>query len=117
RRHGRLADLTPLAAAVFREQLVEGSQTTDADQMVQLLAAVLEVFADVVVDLEPCALELAVQQLGEQRDARATARPRLGARLDVADHAQLSFADRLADGLLVEVVARAYRGSVGQRVD
>src|SRR5690606_31182651 len=116
-RHRRLADLAAHAAAVACDQLVERLDLFYPHQVIQLLPAELEVFAQVVVDLEPRALQLAVQELPQERHAGTAAGACLGAGLDGPYLAQLFRADRPANGGLVQVVAGANRRLVRQSID
>ena len=114
RRDGRLADLAATAAAVRGQRGVERLVLVKADQVVQLLAAVRKVLAQVVRHRDARAFELDLQQLGDQRNARSAGGARLGAALDRADGGQLLLAHGRADVALADVVARTDLRAVGQ---
>ena len=66
---------------MFLQQFVEGLNAFHADQVVQLLARVSEVLAQVVVHFNALFCQLGVQHLGDQRDTAAAAGPGFGFRL------------------------------------
>ena len=70
---GRFTHFTAVALAVFRQQFVEGLDAFHADQMVQLLARVSEVLAQVVVHFDALFRQLGVQHLSDQRNTAAAA--------------------------------------------
>ena len=78
---GRFTHFTAVTLAVFLQQFVEGLDAFHADQMVQLLARVSEVLAQVVVHFNALFCQLGVQHLGDQRDTAAAAGPGFGFRL------------------------------------
>ena len=61
RRDGGLADVAAPAPAVALDQLVERGDALHADEVVELLAGVREVFAEVGVDFDAALFELRVQ--------------------------------------------------------
>ncbi|ENO77080.1 cellobiohydrolase A [Thauera sp. 27] len=115
RRRRRFADVAAQALAVAREQVLETPDFADADQVVELLARVGEVLAQVVVHRQAEAGHLGLHDLGDQRHAAATGGAGLGAGLDLADGG-CAFADRRADLALAHVVAGADLRAVGQGV-
>ncbi len=66
---------------MFLQQFVEGLNAFHADQVIQLLARVSEVLAQVVVHFDALFRQLGVQHLSNQRNAAATASPGFGFRL------------------------------------
>ncbi len=73
RTDGRFTDFTPVALAMFLQQFVEGFDAFHADQVVQLLARVSEVLAQVVVHFDTLFRQFGVEHLGDQRDTAAAA--------------------------------------------
>ena len=63
RRDGRFADVAAHTSAVLVDQCVEGLHLADAHQVIQLLARVREVFAQVVVYRDAADRELGFQHL------------------------------------------------------
>ena len=97
------------------EELVEGLDPADPDEVVQRLAGVGEVLAQVVVHRHPAAGHLGLHHLGDQRYAAAAGGPGAGTGLDLGDGGGAAL-DRGADLALAHVVARADLGAVGQGV-
>ena len=112
RRRRWLADLAAVTAAVVADQLFEGANAFDLDDLEQVLAGVLEVLAKIPLDRFPSSLELGVEQAGHERHATAAARAGGGAFLHGAEIGELPLADRRADLALRDVVARADLGAV-----
>ena len=115
-RDRRLADLASSTAPVSLEQFVEGADLTDADQVEQLLSAVGKVFADVIVDLDAGLLELAFENVADERYAGTAARAGLRAALDVCDGVLPILSDDLAQSLLVDVVAGTNGCRIGKTI-
>src|SRR5574341_2196184 len=80
----RLADVAAASAAMLGDDLVEGSELAELDEMKQFLARMGEVLAEVAVDAEAALLHLGVQDLLRERAAAAAARRGLGLLLERA---------------------------------
>src|SRR5690606_23484192 len=117
RRDGRLADLTTLPAAMLADQVLEGANAPDAHEVIELLARVREVLAEVIVDGDPRAGELRLEQVGDQRGARAAAGPGLRALLDGRELREALLPDGFADRALGDVVSRANERRIAEGVD
>ena len=100
----------PWPVAVRGDQGVERLDPLDLGDLEELLAAVREVLAKVVVDRLADRLELGLEQVGHLRQAAAAAGAGLGARLDLGDRGEPLGADCVADLALADVVARADLG-------
>src|SRR5690606_14733056 len=116
RAHRRLADVAAdMAAAVPGQQLLEALDAFHADEVIELLAGVGEVFAQALVDFHAAGAQLVLDHLLEQRGAAAAAGGGLGAGLDPGDVAAAAV-DGRADRPLADVVAGADGGAVRQGV-
>ncbi len=73
RTDGWFTHFTAVTLAVFLQQLVEGFDAFHADQVIQLLARVSEVLAQVVVHFNALFRQLGVEHLGDQWDTTAAA--------------------------------------------
>ena len=104
--HRGLADVAAASAAVFFEQRVEGLDPAQAHQVVQVLARVREVLAQVGVDFQAALFELHLKQRLDQRHAAAAAGPGLGAGLEVS-HRSAAAVDGGHQRALAHVVAGA----------
>lgn len=70
---GRFTHFAAIALAVLGQQFVEGFNAFHADQVIQLLARVREVLAQVVVHFDALFRQFGVQHLSDQRDTAAAA--------------------------------------------
>jgi len=110
-RHG-LADVAAHAGAMLGQQILEALELAHAHQVVNLLARVREVLADVVVHGHAAARHLGLHDLGDQGHAAAAGGTGLGAGLHLGDGAG-ALAHGGADAALGDVVARADLCGVG----
>src|SRR5207237_7922746 len=69
--HCRLADVATKSTAVFFERCGKAAQAAYPDEGKQLLARIREVLAQMGVERDSFALQLALQDLGHQRRATA----------------------------------------------
>ena len=106
-----LARMDDVVDAVLVQQLGEGADVADAHQVIQLLARIREVLAQMVVDRHTQALQLGLENLRDQRHAAAAGRARFGAALEVRDGLR-AFDDGRAQLALAHVVARAQHGAL-----
>ncbi len=79
RAHQRFTDLATVTAPVAANQLIEAADMVDAHQVVNLLARIRKVLADVFFDLHTLLFQLMIQHLFHQRAASATAGSGFGA--------------------------------------
>ena len=114
RPHQRLADLTSVPLPVATNQLVKGANMVNAYQVVNLLARVREVFADILFHLHALLRQLELHHLLHQRAAAPAAGRRFGALLDGAD-IRCPRAHRLADIPFADVMARTDLRAFRQR--
>ncbi len=82
---GRFADVATPSAAVRRDQRIERLDALDAHEVVELLAGVREVLAQVGVDLDAARLKFRIQQLRNQWRTAATPGACLGAAANRAE--------------------------------
>nr|KGD10729.1 putative nitrite reductase (NAD(P)H), large subunit [Burkholderia pseudomallei] len=113
---GRLADVAAEAAPVLLQKRAERLEPLDAHHVIELLARIRKVLAQVVVHGEALLLHLGLQHLRDERHAAAARRARAGAALQRAE-ARRAARHRLAKLRLRHVVARADLRGVGQRID
>ncbi len=108
--HGRLAGLAAVRLRVvagLAHDLGERRQPLHHDDVVQVRAGVVEVRADVVLDLGAHVGHGPVEDARHERHAPAAARAGLGARLDLAHRLARALLGRLDHVALADVVARA----------
>src|SRR5690606_11856461 len=82
---GGLADFTTAPAAMFLQQLGKSLYLVNPGQVVQLLPAVFEVFANMIVDRDAAFLQLCVDHILEQRRATPATGAGLGVEFDVGE--------------------------------
>ena len=104
----------PAAGAVLLDQLAERRDAADAHHVEQLRAALLEVLAEGVADLDAGFGQLGLDQPLDQGHTRPATGAGLGAGLDRRDVGAALLVDRAPDGAGADVVARADVGLVGQ---
>ncbi len=112
----RLADVTAmLTMAVFAQQRLKALDALDADDAVQLLTGVREVFAQALVDFNAASRQFVLEHLLEQRSTTTATGRRLGIGLEFT---QISAAgiDLTADRALADVVAGADGRGIRQRI-
>src|SRR5471032_2396265 len=112
----RLADFAAEALPMLRQQRAEAFDFADADQVVQLLARIGEVLADVVVDGHAELFHFRLHDLRDQRHAAAAPGASLGAAFQRADGGGAA-GHGLAQRAFRDVVARADLRAGRQRVD
>src|SRR5690606_11633068 len=119
-RHDRcnrgLADVATESATVLLEHLAERTQLADAYEVIELLARVGEVLAEMVVHGDAATCELRFEYLGDERAAASAGRGRLRCRLECTDGRAARF-DRCAERAFADVVAGADLRTFGQRCD
>ncbi|MNS61706.1 hypothetical protein D3C72_947390 [compost metagenome] len=101
---------------MLREQVGEAADLAHADEVVQLLARVGEMLAQVVVHGHAALGHFHLHDLRDQRHAAAAGGAGLGAGLHLGGRAH-ALAHGLADLALGDAVARADLRAVGQRID
>src|SRR5471032_2896756 len=101
---------------MLRQQRAEAFDFADADQVVQLLARIGEVFADVVVDGHAELFHFRLHDLGDQWHAAAACGAGLGAAFQRADGRRAA-GDGLAQSAFRDVVAGADLRGGRQRVN
>src|SRR4051794_18209411 len=84
-RHGRLADLAAESVAMLCKEFAEAAPPFDTYDVVQLLARIREVLAEVVVDREALLLHLGLHHLGDERHATAAGCAGAGRAFERAD--------------------------------
>ncbi len=108
-----LADVAAAAAAVLVDECLEALDPADAHEVVQLLARVGKMLAEVVADGEPLAGELCLEYLGDQRATAPTGAGSARGLFQGAERGAAGF-DGGAERALGDVVTRADEGGGGQ---
>ena len=116
RGHGRLADIAATTAAVARDQFLECGELFGAHHQIQILAGIGEVLAQIAVDGDAALLQFLIEDLPDQHAAASTARARLSALLQIAEHraAAGNGVDQIA---LADIVTGADLRGVGERLN
>ncbi|CCJ75563.1 hypothetical protein BN135_627 [Cronobacter muytjensii 530] len=114
RSHQRLADFAAVALTIAADELFKSADVVNARQVVDLLARVREVLADIFFDRHALLFELVLHHLFYQRAATAAAGRRFGAAFDRA-HVGRAARHRRADIRLADVMARADLRALRQR--
>ncbi|CCJ88919.1 hypothetical protein BN132_847 [Cronobacter turicensis 564] len=114
RAHQRLADFAAVALAVAADELVERADMVDAHQVVNLLARIRKVLADIFFDRHALLFELILHHLFDQRATAAAAGRRFGAAFH-RTHIACAPRHRRADIRLADVMTRADLRAFRQR--
>ena len=114
--HGGFADLAAESTPVARQQIVERLELVQPHQMEEILAGVGKMLAQVIRDRDAGLLQLELQEITQQRDARAAPGARLGTRFQGRDRVH-PVRDGRDDCAFVDVVARTDHGAGRQSVN
>ena len=112
----RFTDLAAVALSITGNQLFEGADMVDANQVIDLLARPRKVLADILFNFDALLGKLVLHHLFHQRTTAAAAGRRFGAAF-YRRHVARAGAHRLADIVFADVVTGANLRAVRQRRD
>src|SRR5579884_1459341 len=115
--HRGLAYFTAVAATMPANQLLEGANALDLDDLEQFLPGAGEMLAQGIANPLAGSLDLRLEKIGNQRQTAAATGARARANFDLFHRRKVLARDRIANLALGDVVAGADRRVIGYRGD